>query len=199
MPDDEHLSRRQFLQSAGSLSGVAYLRLSGPALAMLAQAAHAAKSESAPYRVLGGAEAADLEAIAARIIPTTDTPGATEAGVIHFIDNAFADEMNDQLDAARAGLARFNSAFKNFASSADRFTDVDSDAQDAFLHTQDTSEFFALVRLMTIYGFFAMSQYGGNNNHVGWDLIGFEGHHGAWTYPFGYYDAEHSKEIVRGE
>jgi gluconate 2-dehydrogenase gamma chain len=190
MPDDEHLSRRQFLQSAGSLSGVAYLRLTGPALAMLAQTAHAAKTESAPYRVLGGAEAADLEAIVARIIPTTDTPGAIEAGVIHFFDNAFAGEMSDQLEAARAGLAKFNAAFKNTISSTDRFADVNPDAQDAFLHTQDAIEFFNLVRLMTIFGFFSMSQYGGNKDHVGWDLIGFEGHHGAWSYPFGYYDAE---------
>ncbi len=193
MHNNKDVSRRQFLQSAGSLSGIAYLRFTGPALVGIAQAASAANSESAPYRVLGGAEAADLKAIAARIIPTTDTPGATEAGVIHFFDNAFADEMSDQLDAARAGLAEFNVAFKNAVPSSGRFPDVDADAQDAFLHTQDTSEFFALVRLMTIYGFFSMNHYGGNNNHVGWDLIGFEGHHGAWTYPFGYYDAEHSK------
>ena len=199
MPANEHLSRRQFLQSASSLSGVAYLRLTGPALIGIAQAASAAKSESAPYRVLGGAEAADFEAIAARIIPTTDTPGASEAGVIHFFDNAFADEMSDQLDAARAGLAEFNVAFNNTVSSSDRFPDVDPDAQDAFLHTQDTSEFFGLVRLMTIFGFFAMSRYGGNKNHVGWDLIGFEGHHGARTYPFGYYDAEYSEANSHGE
>jgi len=199
MPANEHLSRRQFLQSASSLSGVAYLRLTGPALIGIAQAASAAKSESAPYRVLGSAEAADFEAIAARIIPTTDTPGATEAGVIHFFDNAFADEMSDQLDGARTGLAAFNALIKDSGSMADRFSDLDTDAQNAFLHTQDTSEFFGLVRLMTIYGFFSMSQYGGNNDHVGWDLIGFEGHHGAWTYPFGDYDAEYSEEIVHGE
>lgn len=199
MPDNNNVSRRQFLRSASSLSGIAYLRLTGPALAMLAQAARVAKSESASYRALGNIEAADFEAIAARIIPTTDTSGATEAGVIHFFDNAFADEMNDQLDAARDGLAKFNDAFKNFASSTDRFADVDPDAQDAFLHTQDASEFFGLIRLMTIFGFFAMSQYGGNNNHVGWDLIGFEGQHGTWTYPFGYYDSEHRKENEHGE
>jgi len=190
MHNNKDVSRRQFLQSAGSLSGIAYLRLTGPALIGIAQAASAANSESARYRVLGNAEAADLKAIAARIIPTTDTPGATEAGVIHFFDNAFADEMSDQLDAARAGLAAFNASIKDASSMADRFSDLDPGAQDVFLHTQDTSEFFELVRLMTIFGFFAMSQYGGNQDHVGWDLIGFEGHHGGWTYPFGYYDAE---------
>ena len=199
MPDNSNVSRRQFLRSASSLSGIVYLRLTGPALAAIAQAACAAKQESASYRVLGKIEAADFEAIAARIIPTTDTPGATEAGVIHFFDNAFADEMSDRLDDARAGLSDPNASIKDSGSIADRFSDLDPGAQDVFLHTQDTSEFFNLVRLMTIFGFFSMSEYGGNNTHVGWDLIGFEGHHGAWTYPFGYYDAEHGKEIVRGE
>ena len=42
---------------------------------------------------------------------------------------------------------------------------------------------------MTIYGFFAMSDHGGNADHLSWALIGFEGH-GAWQPPFGYYDAE---------
>lgn len=199
MPDNNNVSRRQFLQSASSLSGIAYLRLSGPALAAVAQAACAAKQDSASYRVLGSVEAADFEAIAARILPATDTPGAIEAGVIHFFDNAFADEMSDQLDGARAGLAAFNAAIEDSSSTADRFSDLDTDAQDAFLHTQDTSDFFGLIRLMTIFGFFSMSRYGGNKNHVGWDLIGFEGHHGAWTYPFGDYDAEYSVANSHGE
>jgi hypothetical protein len=199
MHNNRSVSRRQFLQSASSLSGIAYLRLTGPALAVIAQAASAAKQESASFRVLGKIEAADFEAIAARIIPTTDTPGATEAGVIHFFDNAFADEMSDQLDAARAGLAAFNASIKDSGSMADRFSDLDTDAQDAFLHTQDASDFFGLVREMTIFGFFSMSEYGGNQDHIGWDLIGFEGHHGGWTYPFGDYDAEYSEEIVHGE
>jgi hypothetical protein len=199
MHNNKDVSRRQFLQSAGSLSGIAYLRLTGPALIGIAQAASAANSESASYRVLGSVEAADFEAIAARIIPTTDTPGATDAGVIHFFDNAFADEMSDRLDDARAGLADFNATLRDSSSTADRFGDLDPGAQDVFLHTQDTSEFFNLVRLMTIFGFFSMSEYGGNNNHVGWDLIGFEGHHGGWTYPFGYYDAEHRDANTHGE
>jgi len=199
MHNNRSVSRRQFLQSASSLSGVAYLRLTGPALAAIAQAACAAKQESASFRVLGNIEATDFEAIAARIIPTTDTPGATEAGVIHFFDNAFADEMSDQLDAARAGLAAFNASIKDSDSMADRFSDLDPDAQDTFLHTQDSSDFFGLVREMTIFGFFSMSEYGGNQDHIGWDLIGFEGHHGGWTYPFGDYDAEYSEENIHGE
>ena len=47
-------------------------------------------------------------------------------------------------------------------------------------------------------GFFAMSRYGGNRDNIAWDLIGFEGNHGAWEYPFGYYDAEYAREKSNG-
>ena len=199
MPNKKNVSRRHFLQSAGSLSGIAYLRLSGAGFAAIAQAACSAKHDSAAYLVLGDDEAADFAAIAARIIPTTDTPGATEAGVIHFFDQAFAGEMSDQLDAARAGLADFNAAIADTAAPAARFSALGTDEQDAFLHTQDSSDFFNLAWLMTIYGFFSMSRYGGNKNHIGWELIGFEGANGGWAYPFGHYDAGFVEEKSRGE
>ena len=63
----------------------------------------------------------------------------------------------------------------------------------------EATEFFDACWLMTMYGFFAMSKHGGNKDHVAWDLIGFEGHHGAWDYPFGYYDAAYQKELSHGE
>ena len=34
---------------------------------------------------------------------------------------------------------------------------------------------------------------------VGWELVGFEGDHGPWTYPFGYYDAQVHGETSDGE
>jgi gluconate 2-dehydrogenase gamma chain len=194
MRNEYRVSRRSFLQSTGGVSAAAFLRLTAPALAAITQAACTARQESAAFSVLGTDEAADFAAIAARIIPTTDTPGATEAGVIHFFDNAFADAMRDQLDTARSGLAEFNTAL------GDRqFPQLRGDEQDAFLQTQESTDFFELVRKMTIFGFFAMGSYGGNKDHIGWDLIGFEGHHGSSTYPFGYYDAEYAEVNAHGE
>lgn len=131
-------------------------------------------------------EAADIAAIAARIIPTTDTPGATEAGVIHFFDKAFAAEMSEDLYLTRGALDEYNTSIPG----ATTFAGLSAHDQDALLQSIETSEFFAFLRQMTIYGFLAMSDYGGNRDHVGWDLIGFEGHHGGWQYPFGYYDAQ---------
>lgn len=198
MQNSDNVSRRSFLQLAGTLSTASYLRLTGAALATIAQSACTAEQRSSAFLILGADEARDFAAMAARIIPTTDTPGATEAGVIHFFDNAFAGDMSGDLSTARAGLADFNAALAD-SGHAGRFDELVEDAQDNFLRSQESGDFFRLVREMTIFGFFAMSSYGGNKDHVGWDLIGFEGHHGAWTYPFGHYDAEYAKENSHGE
>jgi len=183
--NNNELSRRRFLFSASALTGTAFLRLSGTSIAAIAQAACTARDRDGTFRALSTEDAADIEAIAARIIPTTDTPGATEAGVVHFFDNALGGEMSDRRDELLAGLAELNAA----SGAPARFADLASGDQDMRLRAIEDSDFFGLLREMTIFGFFAMSHYGGNRNHVGWDLIGFRGHNGAWQYPFGYYDA----------
>jgi len=199
MKDQKSLSRRGFLRSTGTLTGAAWLRLMGPAGIAIAETACSAKQEASPFKVLGADEADDFAAIAARIIPTTDTPGANEAGVIYFFDNAFAAEMSDQLERARAGLAKFNAALGEAHPDVERFSDLSEDDQDAFLSTQESGNLFGLTWAMTMFGFFAMEKYGGNKDHIGWDLIGFEGHHGPWQYPFGYYDAKVHEDTNHGE
>jgi gluconate 2-dehydrogenase gamma chain len=198
MNHPEDLSRRLFLQSAGALTGSAYVRMLAPGIAAISQAACSARQEGAAFAVLDKTEARDFAAIAARIIPTTETPGATEAGVIHFIDKAFAAEMSAELDFGRAGLAEFNQAL-NAEHGDRRLDELDDDAQDAFLATQEETPFFEIVWVMTIFGFFSMPKYGGNRGKVGWELVGFEGDHGPWTYPFGYYDAQVHGENSDGE
>ena len=193
------LSRRQFLQSTGGLAGTAYLKLLTPALAAVTQSACSAKRESAALKVLTAREARDFAAIAARILPTTDTPGATEAGVVYFFDNAFATVMSELLADARTSLAAFNEALSEVHPQVGEFGDLRAEAQDDFLRTQETGEFFDLMWFMTIFGFFAMEKYGGNRDHLSWDLIGFDGHHGSWQYPFGHYDAEVRAESTDDE
>jgi len=195
MNNKNELSRRGFLRSAAAITGTSYLRISTAALASIAQSACSAKQEGTTFALLGTAEAADFAAMAARIIPTTDTPGATEAGVIYFIDRALSEERSHSLELARTGLAEVNATLSN----GTRFSELDDTNQDAMLGSIENGPFFGLVREMTIFGFFAMSSYGGNKDNIAWDLIGFEGHHGAWEYPFGYYDAEARGEAFNGE
>ena len=195
MKNNNDLTRRGFLLSLGAISGSTALRLSATSLAAITQAACGARDEQAAFEVLGNAEASDLAAIAARIIPTTDTPGATEAGVIHFFDKALGAEMSDRLAEVRKGLTALNDSIP----AEDRFADLSPEEQDDRLREIESGPFFALVREMTIYGFFAMEKYGGNRDHIGWDLIGFKGHNGGWTYPFGYYDAQVHGKTSDGE
>jgi gluconate 2-dehydrogenase gamma chain len=190
MTTKSSLSRRQFLQSTSTITGASLLRIGAPALITISQSACTAKQEEAAFVALNSAAAADFAALAARIIPTTDTPGATEAGVIHFIDQAFATEMSSLLESSLADLAAFNETLAEAHPGTDGLASLSEGEQDAFLRTVENSSFFELVRKMTIYGMFAMSKYGGNQENVGWMLLNFEGAHGGWQYPFGHYDAE---------
>ena len=180
------VSRRDFLLSASSLSGATLLRSSATSLVAIASAACTAREEQAEFETLGTAEAADIGAIAARIIPTTDTPGASEAGVVYFFDKALGAEMGDKLGEIRAGIRRLNETIGR----GKNFSGLSPEEQDDHLRSIENTAFFLLMREMTIYGFFAMSGYGGNRDHLSWDLIGFKGHNGGWQYPFGYYDAQ---------
>ena len=61
--------------------------------------------------------------------------------------------------------------------------------QDLLLKTIEQTPFFGQVRFGTVVGMFANPSYGGNQNQVGWKLLGFQAH-GIYQPPFGYYDAE---------
>ncbi len=198
MTDHKHLSRRDFLGAAGAASGTAWLRAAAPVLAGIAQTACSARDDQSTFAFLEEADAADFAAIAARIIPTTDTPGAAEAGVIYFIDQTFAAMAADESQQPFFGFftpasADPHSAFAGLTElngDGPRFSTLEEAAQDEALRAIEDTPFFGFMRTLTIFGFFAMSKYGGNKDHVGWEVIGFEGHSGAWTYPFGHYDAE---------
>ncbi len=190
------ISRRFFLH--GTLASGSALRLSTPAILALSEAAYSAREEGAAFEFLSTSEAKELDAIAARILPTTDTPGAREAGVIYFMDKALGSFMQAELQTIRKELAEFQSAVSVSFPGAEVFSDLSDTDQDKYLRTQERTAFFGRVRSMTIAGFFGMSSYGGNQDQIGWKLIGFEGRRGAWEAPFGYYDAEYMREEQSG-
>ncbi len=184
MKKHNEISRRRFLQSTGALGGASLFRVGVPSLVAITQAACSARDEVSAFQTLGAEEAADFAAIAARIIPTTDTPGATEAGVIWFWDKALGADFDALLPDVRALREQLNANLEK------PFAELSATEQDAALRTIENDYRFEFWRLMTIFGFFSMAKHGGNKDHISWDLIGFKGHHGAWTPPFGYYDAQ---------
>ena len=191
-------SRRQFLRGSGAIAGLSAWPGGATALLALAQSACTSKQQGAAYKVLTHLEATEFEAIAARIIPTTDTPGAREAGVIHFIDNAFDSVFPDMLDDLRSGLVGFaNNVSERFDGA--RFSELPDTDQDDMLAAIEESDFFGGLRFLTICGYFGMSKYGGNRNDAGWKLVGMDPHARTWQPPFGYYDAEYMERNSDGE
>ncbi len=193
------MSRRRFLQSSGAIAGGSMWPGGVAAFIALSQSACTARDEAADFRVLSAAEALELEAIAARIMPTTDTPGAREAGVIHFMDQAFDSVYADRLEPTRAWLAELKAAVTEVFPGAANFSDLNEADQDAYLQEIEDSEFFESMRFLTLAGFFSMSKYGGNRDDVGWKLIGMHPNHGSWAPPFGYYDAQYMQGESDGE
>jgi gluconate 2-dehydrogenase gamma chain len=184
--------RRDFLRATGAAFGTSWLMANLPLFASTAVAARQAQAAGKGFVHLAAEEAADLEAIAARIVPTDETPGAREAGVIWFIDLALGGFVASKAGVLREGLASLNRAVAA-AHGKPRFASLAPREQDQVLATVDTTPFFEDIRLLTLAGLLTLPEYGGNRDHLGWKLIGFEHRH-AWTPPFGYYDAEATRE-----
>lgn len=181
-------ARRRFLCASGGVVGGSWLALHLPALAGLAEAAAAARDAGAAFAHLSPLEAAGFDAIAARIIPTDATPGAREAGVVHFIDQALGDFMAEEGEELRAGLESLD-AMATSTFHVERFAALEVAAQDELLRKIEETPFFGLMHYLTVAGMFALPDYGGNRDYLGWQLIGLSRQH-AWLPPFGYYDAE---------
>ena len=179
-----HTSRRQFLLSTGAAAGVSLASVHLPALLPIARAAAAARDARADFVNLSAGDAADIEAICAQVIPTDDTPGAREAGVVYFIDQIIGDEFAHMRDSLAEELAGINA----MAGKDTRFAELDDARQVALLEAADDAGGLGMLVTLTLFGMFSMPAYGGNRDHVGWDLIGFDHRH-AWFPPFGHYDA----------
>ena len=189
----DRVSRRAFLAAAGA-AGAAWLTAE-PAL-VEAALAHARQTAAAPppyqFLALTADEAAGLEAIAMRILPSDDTPGAKEAGVIHFMDKALATYAAERKAPVLAGLADLDQRARARWPGTASFAALTPGRQDELLKTREKSEFFKEIRDASVIGMFANPSYGGNQNQVGWKLLGFQAH-GIYQPPFGYYDAEARK------
>ncbi len=144
------------------------------------------------------AQSADVEAITARIFPTDETPGAREAGVVHFIDRTLAVAPEDQRAGFRAGLGQLAKDVAARHPGQTSFAALTEAQQDALLTDVEATPFFAEVRFATIAGMFALPKYGGNRDLIGWELVGQDG---AFDHkpPFGWYDRPENQRALLGE
>jgi gluconate 2-dehydrogenase gamma chain len=163
-------------------------------IAAAQQHAHEAAQSSTPppFQTLDAVTAAELDAITSQIIPSTDGPGAHEAGIVYFIDRALATFDSDLRASYRTGMASVQQKRKELFSGSTSVAALKSEQQIQLIHAIEKTDFFELLRTHTLYGFLGNPSYGGNRDKVGWKLIGFEDR-GAFQPPFGYYDANGDK------
>jgi len=180
--NNDCLTRRQMLQRLGGIIGLA---AGLPLLERsLARAQGLSAVASAPVS-LTSAEAETLRAVIARIIPADENgPGALEARADRYIDRALAGALKNQRSTYAAGLAAVDayaqsakgSVFAKLSTSDQDLilTEIQSDRATGFA-AGGSGQFFNLVRTHTIQGTFSDPFYGGNENFIGWDLIGYPG------------------------
>jgi gluconate 2-dehydrogenase gamma chain len=190
--ESANLSRRSLLQAIAAVIGTAATPFGWAEVAHAMDEAHAALQTGGDRKIsfLSASEAADVEAVAAQIIPTDDTPGAREAGVVYFMDRALATFLSQLASDYRAQLATFQAAYRDRHPGARSFASLTSGQQLEYLQGVDQTPFFNTTRLLTLLGMFSPPAYGGNRDGVGWKLIGFEDGH-VFYPPFGYYDRDY--------
>ncbi len=187
MPD--HTSRREFLV-ASTLAGSGWLAFGGSLLGALAACAREDAATGAALTTLTAPEGRTLRAFAARILPSDDgTPGAEEAGAIHFIDRALGSYFTPMRELIGAGAADLDTRAATATPPAASFADLSTDAQDALMRDVEQEPWFGAARFLVLAGVFSDPSYGGNRDNVGDRLLGIE-RAPSYQPPFGYYDAQ---------
>ena len=184
-------SRRSFLIESVSGVGAAWVaaNYSGILAAeeFVLEAAHSGLPST--FAFFTPKQAAEVDAMTAKIIPTDDTPGAREARVVSFIDRALVTFDSDHQADYTHGLEDLQAQTHEHLPDAGRFSELTYDQQLQVLMDIEDTPFFNLVRTHTITGFFASPVHGGNHDKVGWKLVGYDDSLDHKP-PFGYYDAQ---------
>jgi len=201
------LSRRRFLSHGISGLSSAWITTHWPAVLSAADHARRAAQSAAPpkFEFFSPEQAAEIDAIAARIIPTDGTPGAREAGVVYFIDRALTTFASDDQKTYKEGLPELQARVRELFPAVERFSAATPEQQDEVLRSLDdhapvparpfrprpaAQSFFEILRQHTIAGFLIDPDTGGNRDGVGWKVIGREREH-MFQPPFGYYDKDY--------
>jgi hypothetical protein len=183
----EKKSRRDFLKSSGSALGISLAALNMPLILTACERAQTQLQADAPYENITLEQAVELGAIGDQIIPEDETPGATQTGVVYFMDAAFGGFMAGALPMLKQGLDDLQKKVSSADAGADRFSELSFDQQTTLLQAEEDTPFFRTIHFLTMCGMFCLPEYGGNRDQAGWELLGFDHRH-AWQAPFGYYD-----------
>ncbi len=145
--------------------------------------AHWGRTAPPPYRFFSEAEARLLIAICEQIIPRDDTPGATDAGVIYYIDRQITGPLARHQQSYRLGLASFGQTCLQVYKT--RFEELAFEQQTDALRLIEASKapkklwgdpsqqaFFGLVLDHTRQGFYGSPRHGGNRDYASYRMLG---------------------------
>ena len=165
-----------------------------PAILIACRESHRIRVAGEDLQIFTEEEANEFDAIAARLIPTTDTAGAREAGVVYFMDNVLGDKREEEFAVLKEGLRELQTTSVLEYDSA-YFYLLDEAQQDQLITEITDTPFFHTLRYLTVAGMFSLPEYGGNRDLIGYQLIGYQ-NQGAWAPPYSFYDADFKE---RGE
>ena len=187
------MRRRHFLTlSATAVGGLLVYTLDRRPLRVHAQFAAQVR---VPLRFFEEKAALIIAAAAARIFPSDESgPGATEAGVILYIDRQLASAYGrDRYRYAQPpfeegvpeqgyqGKSTPREIYREGLALLRGFDRLTPTAQDAKLAEIESTYFFRLLRQHTIEGMFSDPMHGGNVDLIGWQIIGFPGPQMSWA------------------
>lgn len=118
------------------------------------------------------ANAAWIDALMARIIPTDDAPGAREANCLNYLDHQLNGPLARFAPDYQRGLAEFQKAHPTFL-------ELDPTAQDAILTTRNGDPFFEMLIDHTMQAFYGSPAHGGNKDEASWNMLGIARHMGG--------------------
>lgn len=191
-------SRRDFIKASSSVMGSSWLVLNAPLILSACQSAQTNADIQADYVNISAEDALELGAVVDQIIPPDESPGATDTGVVYFIDAALGGFMAGSAGSLKQGLEGLAGRAKSGGNHAGRFSDLPFDRQTALVKEIEDTEFFDKLYFLTMMGMFCLPQYAGNRDEIGWELLGFDHRH-VWQAPFGYYDAQvHGQKVKTG-
>ena len=195
------MRRREFITlPAGCLGGVLLYTLAREPLRVQAQDG----TVRLPLRFFTGEEARVVAAACERIFPGDESgPGATEAGVVVYIDRQLAGPYGrDQYRFTKApfveslaehgyqGKATPREIYREGIRQLAGFADLPANRQDERLRDIEPTVFFQMLRRHTIEGMFCDPLHGGNTGMIGWQLVGYPGPLMSYREQIGKQDGE---------
>lgn len=127
-------------------------------------------------------EANCVIALCEQIIPKDQSPGATDAGVIHYIDRQLSEVFHYHQDAYRNGIKNLQAYCQ--AKHAKPFESLSPDIQVSIMEMLENnqlkenewgktkpSDFFNLVLSHTMQGFYGSPIHGGNKDYMSFEML----------------------------